>query len=164
MSLEWAKTRMSRWGMREADVEGAVCQGCNEKLEFQGKEHLWLLRERTQRVSWGEGGVRCMAGDTASALCKHLCTSTAETQTSMEWGNGKAKPRYDQYPESTLRWFEAPLESGGLMINVEKKHTRMAALLPLCHQACCPWDLQVTACSHSDLAHFKHRNTPQPDT
>lgn len=26
--------------MREADVEGAVCQGCSEELEFQGKEHL----------------------------------------------------------------------------------------------------------------------------
>lgn len=83
--------------MREADVEGAVCQGCTEKLEFQGKEHLGQncdFEERGQSVSWGEGGVRCMARDITSTcvLCKHLCTSSVETQV---WSEGRGKQSLD---------------------------------------------------------------------
>lgn len=45
-------------------------------------------------MSWGEGDVR--GHDKCRCLCKHLCTSTEETQASTERRNGKAKPRHYQ--------------------------------------------------------------------
>lgn len=119
------------------DERSRCGRGCLPGLQWEtgvsGERALgpdrWLLRERTQHVSWGEGGVSCMAGDITSVcvLCKHLCASTAETQASVEWRNGKTKPRHYQYPESTLRWYEAPLEPRGLMISVEKRHKDCSA-------------------------------------
>lgn len=117
----------------QVEDERSRCgRGCLPGLQWEtgvsGERALgpdrWLLRERTQRVSWGEGGVRCVARDSTSVcvLCKHLCTSTAETQASMKWRNRKAQPTHYQHPEPTLRWFEAPLEPGGLMLSVEKWH------------------------------------------
>lgn len=82
------------WDVQVGDERSRCGRGClpglQREIGVSGERALGpnqgLLRVRTQRVSLGEGGVRCMARD-ITRVCvfyKHLCTSTAETQASME--------------------------------------------------------------------------------